>query len=570
MKVLSIRSKVVLSPSAGNRGPASLFVVLCGTISLGAIGSVSAAPAASQASGFMRIYPVNRKVSDFPEGADLSTPETAYAAINRIMARGEEGKWRQVSTTANASRLPPADAPQRKIDPRVAATWLEARVLEVRVFQERHAAVIARIALPSGKVRFDLRSVTLENRRWLNEGQGIFDSLTGARGAFARRFADQAGEPRRREITDPALHLARFVEFLTARAEEPQAFVMKTLAAHKLVIMGEIHHRPRYWAFNTSLVSDPAFAKVVGTIYMELPSNDQTLIDGFLATDTLDAEPVIQMLRDLFETGWPDQAMLDFFVKVWRTNQQLPVNRKLRIVLADMQRPWYRINDRDDWQKYDVDRDRYMADMILADLRKHPEEKRHALFIVGVGHAMLNLRYFEGTPATSAGYHLADRLGRDKVFAFFQHTCRMSNMGRVDGRLCRGLFESAFAELGNKPMAFPLNEGPFGQEPFDALLERPLSGKYRDGYDAYLYLGPLEDEIFSPLIPGFYTDQFLQEVQRRHRLMHGRGWDQIYGRPLTVRSFTEWMKEDWGQKRRKWQPENLGPVDTWTGDADRE
>jgi hypothetical protein len=37
--------------------------------------------------------------------------------------------------------------------------------------------------------------------------------------------------------------------------------------------MGEVHHRPRYWAFNASLVADPLFAERVGTIYMELPSN---------------------------------------------------------------------------------------------------------------------------------------------------------------------------------------------------------------------------------------------------------------------------------------------------------
>jgi len=44
----------------------------------------------------------------------------------------------------------------------------------------------------------------------------------------------------------------------------------------------------------------------------------------------------------------------------------------------------------------------------------------------------------------------------------------------------------------NKRLAFALESGPFGRQPFDAFPDRPAAGTYRDGYDAYLYLGPLE------------------------------------------------------------------------------
>jgi hypothetical protein len=124
------------------------------------------------------------------------------------------------------------------------------------------------------------------------------------------------------------------------------------------------------------------------------------------------------------------------------------------------------------------------------------------------------------------------------------------------------LFETAFARLANRPMAFPLDHGPFGEQLFDASLDLVTSDPYRAAFDAFLYLGPLENEIVSPLIPGFYTDEYAREVDRRYRLMNGRGLDadpeigEVSGEALR-RLRAQW----WGQPRREWQ--KLGPLDAW-------
>lgn len=44
---------------------------------------VFGAPAESGQDDLVRVYEVNKKVCDFPEGEDLSTPEAAYATIMR-------------------------------------------------------------------------------------------------------------------------------------------------------------------------------------------------------------------------------------------------------------------------------------------------------------------------------------------------------------------------------------------------------------------------------------------------------------------------------------------------------
>jgi hypothetical protein len=514
-----------------------------------------------------RAYEINRKVSAFPKVEDLSTPEATYAGINRIIAAGEDGAWRRVSVAAAADRLPPADAPRRSVPPHVARLFLDAEVLEVRVFRDTLATVIAR--LPDvAPTPIDVRTLRLEDDRWLNSGNDRCASIHQARTGFSLACARLAGAdlpPTRAPVTDPRAHLKTFIDFLERRGEEPGAFVMDALAKHRLVIMGEVHHRPPYWSFNTSLVNDPKFPTHVGVIYLELPRHAQHLVDRFLAADECDPSPVIEMLRDNLWMGWPDQPMLDFFIEVWKVNRTLEPRRRLRIVLVDMNRPWTQIRTRADWRRFEVDRDEFMAANILADMQRHgPRDPRHALFVVGVGHALLDMSYFDGTPVASAGWHLREKLGRASVLAIFPHMPVQTNWGRVDGRLCLGLFDSAFRGRGGKPVAFALRDGPFGREPFDAFPDRPVTSTFADGYDAYLYLGPLEGEVFSPLIDGFYTDEFVKELDRRYRMESNQSLVQGCGLPrLDAESFVAWMSRTWGRPREAWSERNLGPLDAW-------
>jgi hypothetical protein len=357
-------------------------------------------------------------------------------------------------------------------------------------------------------------------------------------------------------VANPAERLKPFVDFLRQEGADPQAFILKALAERSLVILGEVHNRPRYWAFNTALVRSPEFSRRAGVIYLEFPVNDQPLMDRFLAAPTNDPAPVVEMLRDMFEMGWPDQPTVEFCQAVWEVNQTLPRSQRLRLVLVDMARPWREIQKREDWRKHEVDRDAFMAENILRDLRGHRDDPRHALFIVGWKHARKDLTYPGGDAIKSAGWHLQTALGPAKVLTVFPHCPVMANRGDVNGRLALGLFDSAFAALTNRPMVFPLNHGPFGELPFDASMDFVTSDPYRAGFDAFLYLGPLEDEIMSPLVPGFYTDEYAREVDRRCRLMNGKGLSKVDGASL-VELRSSW----WGQPRRTWQ--TLGPLNAW-------
>lgn len=515
-----------------------------------------------------RVYEVRKKVAEFPEQEDLSTPEAAYAAIHRAYAAEGDAAWLRLSSPENVAEMTRRGfrvKAKRSLSKEEAESFLTAEILEVHTWDGDYAVVIARML--GRKQVIDTRWLTRVNGRWLNEGNGGADSVEEARKEIRRGRAYQAAvrlRDNRPPIADPAAHLRPFVEFLKHEGQDPQQFVLAAIKEHRIVILSEVHHRPRYWAFNAALVRSPEFSQKVKAVYLELPSNDQPLVDRFLAAAEYDPQPVIEMLRDMLWTGWPDQPMLDFFRTVWEVNRQLPASKRLRIMLVDMARPWKEIQKREDWRKYDVDRDKYMAENIVRDLDQNAADKRNTLFIVGYGHAMVNFTRPGDYPMKSAGWYLREKLGPASVFAVFPHSPVITNNGQVHGRLALGLFETAFGALDNKPIAFPLDHGPFGQLVFDADPERLTSDPYCRGYHAYLYLGPLEDEVFSPLIPGFYSDEFVRELDRRMRLTEGGGLVQCgIVQRLDGQSFTAWMRQSWGKPRRQWSADQLGPLEAW-------
>ncbi|MGO8699049.1 MAG: hypothetical protein ACLQVY_15140 [Limisphaerales bacterium] len=489
----------------------------------------------------LRTYTVNRKVRDFPTNEDLSTPEGAYASLTRAWVASVK----------------------------VPLEWLDAEALEVHIYRETNAAVFAKFKL-DGNERIDIHWFKPGNGRWLDEGDDVANTSDKARELFSSRCI--IAEARialasRPSIAHPQEYLHSFVEFLRREAAGPKTFLLQALASHQVVILGEVHHRPRSWAFYSSLVREKTFVERVGVIYMELPGNDQALVGQFLTAPKYDPQPIMEMLRDVEDgshLGWPDQGTLDFFKTVWEVNQGLPKEQRLRILLPDWERPWKTIAKRADWKKYDVDRDQRMADNILRDLREHSADLRHALFIVGYGHAMVNLSV-GGAPMKSAGWRLREKLGDTNVFAVFPDSPVLGNWGGVNGRIALGLFEAAFAELTNRPMAFPLDHGPFGEQIFDASMDVVTADLFRNGYQAYLYLGPYEDEIFASIIPGFYTDGFVRELDRRYRLMNGKGLVEGTGvKRLDAESFMEWESNaPWGQLRHGWSAFELGPLDAW-------
>jgi len=111
----------------------------------------------------MRSYRVGRSVGEFADD-DFSTPEAAYAQINRAYASGKAAGWVRVSAAEHAKRL--SRMKDQKTKAKYAKELLNAEILEVAVYGDGDKAVVfSRI----GKI-IDARHVVLEDGKWLNLG----------------------------------------------------------------------------------------------------------------------------------------------------------------------------------------------------------------------------------------------------------------------------------------------------------------------------------------------------------------------------------------------------------------
>ena len=153
----------------------------------------SSAPARTAAAKSpLLVYAVNKKVSDFPANEDLSTPETAYANLSRLSASGDLGFWKRISEPSLAARMPD-ETGTRKLSQKVINETLNTEVLEVRIYANRHAAVLAKV--PSLlKTTIDLRCFERVGGRWMNTGQDIYGNLDAARAKFTRIVAFSEAE----------------------------------------------------------------------------------------------------------------------------------------------------------------------------------------------------------------------------------------------------------------------------------------------------------------------------------------------------------------------------------------
>lgn len=514
----------------------------------------------------VRVYAIDKRVAEMPADEDFSKPERAYATIHRRLVMGNSD-WRPMSVERLGPVLPRTVSTGTPLGERAARGYLDARIVEVRLVSESIAYIIAQWPT-SGS--YDVRCMEIEGGKWLNAGNQQANTLDAAR----RLVEDVADTRRDNALTRqrslyPQDHLNRFIDFLKKSPQEPKEFLLKNLASHRLTMYGQIAGRPAYSQLLCQLVGDPRFARSVGVIFMQMPTNLQAKMDQFVTADTPNPAAALALLHDVGWMGQPDQGVFDLLMAVGTANKSLPKELRVRIVLVDQQRPWEMIKDPADLRPYDVVPESYMANNVLRHFVMNPGETRNAFFILNFAQATKNLRWrADDAPIRSVGWRIADVLG-DQCFAVMEHVPQISERGSISGRAARGLFDSAFLTTQYKPVAVALANSPFGTEQFDAATDLDSAGFYQDAFDGLINLGKLEDEHSASLIEGFFTEDFLKEIDRRHKLVFGRSLaDEIGFDDVDLERFQRWIGRNWGRPR-EWR-DHLGSLDAWRIAADEQ
>ena len=130
-----------------------------------------------------RIYQLDKKVSDYSKQNNLSTPEASYATIMRnYMATGASGsEWSKIS----ANEIPGIE--RKNVSEERAESFLNTRIVEVRIYKERLAMVIGEIE-SYGMKGYDQRYLFFRDGKWLNSGHdGTAPTIEDARTTFSKK-----------------------------------------------------------------------------------------------------------------------------------------------------------------------------------------------------------------------------------------------------------------------------------------------------------------------------------------------------------------------------------------------
>lgn len=458
---------------------------------------------------------ISKHVNEFPDTFDLSSPIKACITCYYLSINGKNSQWNNVNTIDFKKQKLSADS---EVSEKRKSFLLNSIIEESIIYKDTVACVISQTP---NKV-FSIRWFYFENGNWVNAGEDARPGIEECRTDFTTYAKEKYRWIKQRNlIADVHADTLAFVEYLTAKGQNPKDFVISKLAIYKLVMLGEVHFRKWSYDLYTDIVGDKHFAETTSTIFMEFPSNKQEDISRFMLNDTIDHELLLNIFRDYMVNGWNEKPRYDFIITLWHINKKLPDDRKIKLVFVDTPRVYTEEGIAN--EKSIGNRDSYMAKMISEFFETYTD-KRNTLFIVGAAHVCKSLK--------SAGAILGNTMP-DEVYTVFTHCPRSEEHIDDNTRLIRhGMFDYAFHENGDMPVAFDLRNSPFGKEPFDGLIRRDISGTFQNNYDGYIFLGRLADEPSSEVLYEIYNDDYVKEIDRR--------WRELYNSDFKE----EWNLED--------------------------
>ena len=476
---------------------------------------------------------INKKVSEFPNIIDLSSPLKTGISILYIDFNGKLNLWNDLSVERNR----PSDGsyPKYEVSEIKRNQLLNTRIISIISYEDSVAAIISELDAST----YQCRWIEFENGKWYNSGEDLRNTYDEACKVFTNYAGDYLKEIRQ-AITFAKIpkDTLSFVNFLASESKDPKEMVLQTLSNHKVVAYGEIHRRLLSWNFCRSLLIDPRFYKSVGTIFMEISAHSQKNLDQFISSKTLNTDLILETFRDMTNNGWNDKGMFDFIMDVWKVNQKLTDDKRIKIVAIDVPRPYNTFMKREDIDNYfsKIERDSFMAQTIQNYLLKK-KDKRNTFFIVGAAHL--------SKTTSNAGGILSRSLPKEDLYTYFTHCPRISNNGNIPGKIRHGMFDYVFSKTGNKPLAFNILNSPFGKEPFDGLVGIG-SGTYANNYDGYIFLGPLNEEPNGEILYELYNDAFVKELDRRYHLYGSNLKDEWHLKELSKEGIISYLKETEG------------------------
>lgn len=306
--------------------------------------------------------------------------------------------------------------------------------------------------------------------------------------------------------TDPALE--ELVEHARENGRSPLELAARAARGNRLLFVADVPGIAAPKHLVASMIEALSEQPGLDAVALEIPSNHQPVIDRYLETGPENTGILLSTPGLVPEVGGSAQPYLAIFQTVWRVNQELGADRRIRIIAVDLPGwpPGASVSPSQAVKLFG-ERDAYMAGRIDAEVLRREPRARLLAFLGGL-HVLTEVRprIIVGgadpvTPTPLAARLMAEYPG--EVYSILlDGSPRSAAYHGIVAYTATGAYELFRRGLDGRSFALPVNDR------FDAL-SRPLRGASAPGI--LLGFAP-EDHELSNAAHGYV---FLGAVGRR-------------------------------------------------------
>ena len=130
---------------------------------------------------------VNRKVKDFPDKFDLTSPLNSFVTLKYILMNGKDGLQWKICSAAKKSLLPDSTTPDSKVPENVRLIHLNTILQEIILYKDSVAFIISQLSQDNGESFYSVRNFHPEKGGWVVNGEDLFPDIETANEYIRRR-----------------------------------------------------------------------------------------------------------------------------------------------------------------------------------------------------------------------------------------------------------------------------------------------------------------------------------------------------------------------------------------------
>lgn len=388
----------------------------------------------------------------------------------------------------------------------------------------------------------------------------------------------------------PSETLKPYVKTLQEKGDDPVNFIIDKFDANNLILFDDaLHTAVEPCEFYQRLIKNENFQKKVTFIFLEVvPVNQQPALDKYFKSKIDDITLLYPAFQNDFSgTGWPYKTYFDLLKTIWKVNSTRSADDQYKVIAVNAASYWKQIKKPKDLELFRLSlasNDYTMYKIILSYLDTFKSGKK-GIFLTNTRHAYKGIKNRENNYYLNCGtffhlYHPEDiysvrfhniNLHFEKKKEIDPETPKTTE-GLEDKiikwvRMENGLWDNAFETFGNTPIAFDLQDTPFGRAEYignHMLNVQPGQTMY-DAYDALIFLAPIEKLRKTAMVDFIYTKEYKQELKRRFKLLYTKKQIANILKNDKLKSVEEFIEAHFIYKPETLLPQakTVDPIDAW-------